>query len=316
MTGRTGTRKLFRCSRFRRTTNTNEWIRFDQAESIRMGSIVLLSSLVSSYLDSRDVSAHYGKMLRATAADFGKTNSQRVASLTDDRVNRWLGVMLDRGDNRTTIAGKRRQLLTIWRFAWEEEIVALPPRKVRKIKMPELQPTAWDKREFRRLLAAVDKMPGDFRVSGVRRALFWRAFVLCSYESGLRLGDVCRLKWTDFRPGRVLILVQHKTQTQIVCRLTRETVEAMKAIRGNGPLIFGAALSYKRIIKQFRLLATSAGLTGGTKMLRRTGATQIEIAHPGAAMGFLGHKTPALCYRHYVDAAQVQRTKPRPPRIA
>ena len=41
----------------------------------------------------------------------------------------------------------------------------------------------------------------------------------------------------------------------------------------------------------------------------------IELVHPGAAMALLGHRTPGLAYRHYVDARQVSRSKPTPPRI-
>jgi hypothetical protein len=40
-------------------------------------------------------------------------------------------------------------------------------------------------------------------------------------------------------------------------------------------------------------------------MCRRTGATFVERDHPGAAMRYLGHKSPGLAYRHYVDRSKL-----------
>jgi hypothetical protein len=39
----------------------------------------------------------------------------------------------------------------------------------------------------------------------------------------------------------------------------------------------------------------------------------IETIRPGSATSFLGHKTPGLAQRHYIDARQLAILRPAPP---
>jgi hypothetical protein len=80
-------------------------------------------------------------------------------------------------------------------------------------------------------------------------------------------------------------------------------------------LLFAGLLTRRPIQVQFAKLVRGAGLQGSTKWLRRSGATWCEVHQPGSAMAFLGHRTPGLAYKHYVDPRFVQRDKPRPPKI-
>ena len=61
-----------------------------------------------------------------------------------------------------------------------------------------------------------------------------------------------------------------------------------------------------------RLLA-AINLRGGTKRLRRSGATAVESVQPGGAMGYLGHQTPGLSYAYYVDPRLLGNGSPAPP---
>ena len=130
------------------------------------------------------------------------------------------------------------------------------------------------------------------------------------------LGDLCRIKWTDLR-GETLIVTQHKTGEPIVCRLPDECIAAMRRIESpERPRIFGSCLCRKRCMTQFVRLVQAAGLSGGSKMLRRTGATQVEIAHPGAAKAHLGHRSDGVATRHYLDHSQLSLHKPIPAAVA
>lgn len=277
-----------------------------------------LATFTRRYIAERDVCREYAHALTNLAGDFSAW-LRRQADTRDFRdatVNRWLADLCSaNGRSKTTLANKRRQLLTLWRAAWMDGKVREPPKRVRVIETPPPQPTAWSKSDVKRLLAAAGREPGIMRC-GVKRRDFWRAFVLVGYYSGLRLGDICRLRADQINSSGMVLVRQHKTGAMVLCRLRRDALESLRRIASpKRERIIGGCLCRRRIMKQFRGVVASAGLNGGTKMLRRTGATLVELGTPGAAMAFLGHKTPGLAYRHYVDATAVQRHKPTPPRI-
>ena len=100
----------------------------------------------------------------------------------------------------------------------------------------------------------------------------------------------------------------------ISCRLSPETLDAIeRSSPRDRELIFGGLLTYNSFATIFRRIVKRAGLKGWSKWLRRSAATAIEAAHPGAATAFLGHRTADLAMRDYVDRAQIQYMKPTPP---
>ena len=132
-----------------------------------------------------------------------------------------------------------------------------------------------------------------------------RALILVGYETGLRLGDLLRLPTVD-RNGRFSI-VQSKTGDVITCQLSAEAVDAVR--------LGGEVFSWprRRIQERFTALLVRCGLSGSIKRLRATGATWCEVTEPGSAAAYLGHKTPGLALKHYIDPRHLSRTKPLPP---
>lgn len=278
-----------------------------------------LATYVDRYLLAREVCHEYAAALRSVEREFSRWLKRPATTkdLFDDQVNRWLADMCQaNGRAKVTLANKRCMVLVLWRAAWIDGHCKQPPKRIRKISVPAPVTVCWDAAEVKRLLKAADKMPGRFKRSRVSRAKFWRAFILAGYYSGLRLGDLCRLRWSDVRRDGSVAVVQHKTQTGIVGKIRPNGLAAMRAIRAEKrQRVFGDCLSRQRIMRQFVDLVRRAGLAGGTKMLRRTGATLLEIDHPGWAQEHLGHKTPGIAARHYIDHAKLQRRKPTPRRI-
>lgn len=76
--------------------------------------------------------------------------------------------------------------------------------------------------------------------------------------------------------------------------------------------LWGSRWSFYR---HYRKLVAAAGVRGTSKWLRRSSATALERICPGSAMGHLGHKTPGLAYRHYVDPRMLQCGRPLPPEL-
>ena len=104
--------------------------------------------------------------------------------------------------------------------------------------------------------------------------------------------------------GRFTV-VQHKTGKPIDCRLPPEAMEAIDKIRLQTPA--GQ--------DDFKYLTYRAKLPGSIKWLRRTGATWCESVTPGSASSFLGHRSPELAARHYLDPRFLKRSTALPPSI-
>lgn len=244
---------------------------------------------------------------------------QREPERTDlarDTVNAWLFAELSSGLDANTVHTRRRTLLTLWRDAFEESWVDSAPARIRKIKLPSKIPNAWTQEQIRQLLATIDKSKGSLHCHRVSRCLFWRAYVMVGYYTGLRLGDLLKLRFDQIERDGSLVVIQNKTGTPVRCVLEYEAMSAVEGIlRPERARIFGDLMSKKCIQENFAAIVKKAGLRGSTKWLRSTGASWCEAVTPGSAMAFLGHRTHGLAYKHYVSPTIVQGSHPGPPRI-
>jgi integrase len=81
--------------------------------------------------------------------------------------------------------------------------------------------------------------------------------------------------------------------------------------------VFGDIVKRRQVLALFGRIRDMAGLKGGTRTIRKSGATAVESQQAGAAAKFLGHKSPAMAIRHYVDPrlAKLQEGCQPPPLI-
>lgn len=277
-----------------------------------------LHQLIDRYATGRDVTPGYVQQLRLAVAKFEGFlgRSAGLADLADDPVNRWMVALLKANLARRTVRSKRGHLLVLWRFAYAESLTNVAPRKLRQVSCPKLIPEASEPQAVARLLDVVAKIPGVFRRSRVPRAAFWTALILLTWESGLRLGDLLKLQRGQISSRGVLGVIQNKTSWPLVCQLSPECMAAIAAtFPPERKRIFGDALSRGRMLIEFRKIAREAGFPGGTKRIRKSGATAVERLQPGAATAYLGHQSPTVAYQFYVDPRLAQRDKRSPPRL-
>ena len=104
-----------------------------------------------------------------------------------------------------------------------------------------------------------------------------------------------------------------KTGEVIVSQLGPDSLAAIGQFADKGPRLF--SVSYRGAQQAFSGLVATAGLKGSIKRLRATGATWCQVDKPGSASAYLGHRTPWLAEKHYVDPRFLRQHKPRPPRI-
>lgn len=273
-----------------------------------------LAELVQAYCLAREVSPPYKQQLAIAVDLFGRWlgHGPTTADLVDDAVNRWL-VAYAVGRRPATVRGKRGHLLAVWRWAFTEGLVDVAPRRVRKVSLPRTLPEAWQARQLAELLVAADQMPGWIRRWRRPWGAYFRGVILAGYDTGFRLGDLLALRWDQIGTDGAVLIVQHKTGWPLLTRLRLETLAALERLRHPDmprPLGLCGPVALRR---RWRGLVRSAGLVGPPKMLRKSGATAVELACPGAAMYYLGHRTPGLAHRHYVDPRIAGQAPRQPP---
>lgn len=273
---------------------------------------MLLTRVLDSYLRSHDLAQGSAAHLRYVLGRFAREVGRNIGDLTDDNLNAWIESLLAGGMARATVKGYRGAVITVWRHA-AHEMATRPPSKVRPVRLPRQIPTAWTCAEVWRLLAACDHVDGSFRFYRLTYAEYLRALVLVGWDTGLRLGDILKIRREHIGVDGTLALVQNKTGTPIICRLRPETMGALRKLPSK---MFGV-IGRGRVFELFGDLKRHAGLNGHdkTKGLRKAGATAIEAAFPGRAGVYLGHLTSGLALKHYVDPRHLQAAMPQTPRL-
>lgn len=278
-----------------------------------------LRSYAAQYAIERALAASSERALRYVLNSL-ELYLKRPATLDDlcsATLNGWITWMYRERLDPETIRGRRTATVGIWKHACEAELVTMPPMRIRKVKVPDKPPVCWDWPELLKLLDVARALTGvmnrDRRVS---RADFWQAWLYVDYGTGLRLGDLRKLRFDNISSDGRTITVQSKTGDVVTGHIQPEGMAIVTRMRQRGRrLVFGDLVNHSNAQRYFRKLVAMAGLSGSTKWIRRTGATWLEVESPGSAQAYLGHRTPGLAQRNYIDRRFVQRDKPRPPKI-
>ncbi|MEI6239608.1 MAG: tyrosine-type recombinase/integrase [Planctomycetia bacterium] len=177
----------------------------------------------------------------------------------------------------------------------------------------------WTLEEVRKLVAACRSLP-RMHPCGLRRSVWWGLAVRVAWDTGLRWGDMVRLRVDEIR-GDLVIVGQRKTRRPVCGRLAPSTVAALRESLDACPrqLVAPWTASHETFNAQVRRLVAKAGIRAGTwKWLRRAGATDVEIQAPGRGMSsrHLGHAPGSrIAEIHYLDpaiiAAGVPMVSPR-----
>jgi integrase len=264
-----------------------------------------LPVIVERYLNGRCVSNGYANNLRAVARSCG--------TMSVDAINSYLKRRMD-AIKPVTVATERAMLVGIWRWAYETGVVNEMPRGIVKIK-PARKPTkAWTIEQCCTGVNGTFSLRAIVRRKKVQVGLFLRCWMLLGYETGARMGDLWEMRGDDIEDGAVR-WSQHKTGDPHVKTLSPKCIEAVQQMLALSPdgRILGWVMSANAARVRMRKYLRSVGLSGTSKWLRRSGATHIEIEHPGKGRLHLGHRTVGLAEKSYIDWSQVRRDIPCTP---
>lgn len=265
------------------------------------GVSMTLHDLLSQYLRANPASPRYQESLRRTVRRGASYSLTYVSQLAPATVNDFLAGL---PQGPTTKHNIRRELLTLWRWGYEEGYTDVQPTRVRRVQPSRRPPEAWSVETMLRMLDAAER---DCTVINRRRKHVERRHVLpcwitVGFETGLRLTDLMALNADNFRNG-CCVLTAHKTGKPTVRRVgkyAQEKVGQLLAMSPDGTL-FRWVMTRRTAIKMWATFLRDLGLPGSSKWLRRSGATEIEREHPGMATYWLDHSAPHLARQHYID---------------
>jgi integrase len=209
----------------------------------------------------------------------------------------------------------RRELLTLWRYAFEEGFTEVPPLRVLRIRAAQRPVEAWSLDQLRQILECAEEDETPIGGLHSRRVCEWMpGWIVIAYDTGLRLGDLLALKRKNIRNGCINTTASKtgKSLTRPLSAYAQEWASRLAQDSPDGSL-FSWFLTRRRALVSVRAFLDRHGFGGSTKFLRRSCATYVEASRPGEAWRYLQHSTPNLVPRHYADASLLAVPSGPPP---
>lgn len=127
------------------------------------------------------------------------------------------------------------------------------------------------------ILAACRELRGQTFANGVDRGLWLEAFVRLAWETGLRQDDLINLEWGQLDDDGTLRVAQAKDGVEFVCRLSQETIAAVRTIgRPDDRLVFTA--EGRSAPTEWKALLRRAGVDDGGLSQLRSSALRRRLA--------------------------------------
>lgn len=264
------------------------------------------------YLAQRKVAPLYAKTLLNTARRLA-ASGVTLDTISGERINEWVA-SLPYSDG--TKSNNRRMAMTLWKWAFDSSLTDKPPRGVLSVRVRRQATVAWTRPQLYDLVKKADEVQGKFRGTRCERSLFWGTLFRCFYETGFRAGDIFNLKFRDIDNGCITITMNKTAEPitrPITADLERRLLELASHAKKEG--VFSSFMNRKNTFAGAKKIIAAAGVGGSMRFFRRAGATHCEIEQPGSAQAYLGHKTPGLAAKHYLDFRQLRNRLVAPPAL-
>lgn len=268
-------------------------------------------------LPARPISLAYcsSRLLDPTYSQTIVRTATRCGSLDADTINAYLRARLGKV-SRTTVKNERSMLLILWRWAYETHLTDHAPRGVAAVRAARLPIAAWSLDEVRRLVKQAGNHRGKLTRNGADMGAWLECWLVLGYETGARWGDLWAMRDTHVH-GHQLRFSMRKTGEPAYRQLSPHCVALVTEMLRKSPdgRILGWVCGKRRAMRVMKSLLAECGLSGTSKWLRRSAATHIEQRQRGQAKAFLGHRSPGMAERHYIDWSQIPSELPTPPQL-
>lgn len=265
-----------------------------------------LQSHALAYILANPVCAkHRGNLLSRVSKFSAWANGKPLEANT---VNEFLVHLEGQGRSPHTVNGYRASIMAVWSFAMGQRV----PFKIRRVRPPQRPIEGWHVAEIQQLCRVARTFRGTLP-NGVPKRLFWLTAIHCGFATGLRYGDLARLRRSQIRRDRICEVIQSKTGKLVTVRFSRS---AMRLIAKHGrDVVLPIPHTQKWFCAQFSQLVERAGIRGGSfRWLRRSAGSYVELA-TGRGPELLGN-TRAIFDSNYKVADIVKRDPPEPPPIS
>ena len=121
-----------------------------------------------------------------------------------------------------TVRGYHRSIVAAMNFSEELKI-----GKVYLPKVPEKDNECLTIKEIKKLLRAAARITGKMK-NGVPWSLFWETAIHVAYSTGLRRGDMLKVKSSKIDKKRYMIIKQSKTEKPVRVRFSKKAVKLIK----------------------------------------------------------------------------------------
>lgn len=276
----------------------------------------LLNAFRSKYQPAKlrqataDTAAHYERTVSLLYSFAGRELT--FQDLTDELVEDFLSDCFERGVKAGTCNHYRADVLALWRFGWKKRLTNELPRDVPKLQVEQPIVDAWNTAELERIIDAASQLAGD--VCEIPGNIWWPAFILTLYDTGLRFNAVMLRKTSDLDLNTGWLSVDAGDQKQRkgqALKLHDDTLRLARAMKpANREFLFPWPFSCDHKIRDvYREILKAAGLPSSSRCLfhklRRTSATFVAAAtDENTARDHLGHSSVTVT-RRYLDPRQM-----------
>jgi integrase len=246
---------------------------------------------------------NYQRSIRALAVVVG--HSPTVRDLTDDNLGRLMRYLVDVGKSAPTVNNYCKPLRALWTFASGRGLVKTLPRAP-KLPEPELDLCTWTEAEAARLLRVFAGQPGYLERVAVADILIGVHYL--AWDTAERKEALLGTLWEyiDWDAGLVVYPADSRKGRMRSARykLRPATVAHLDQLRQPVRERVFPAIASCKWHRNYNAMLTAAGLPAGQRhqlqKWRRTVATLFDGAG-GDATALLGHSSPAITERHYLD---------------
>jgi integrase len=276
-----------------------------------------LTEALSQYVVIRDLSQRSEVLYRHSLGKFGEFlgHEPTVADLTTMKVAeflRWRALNTRAGKpiSQDTVTKDRDQILAVWRWMRDEDLIAGKPPALKRKKKVERTPRAYTANDMARLIMRARKRHG--RTGGLPSRWWWSSILYAQWVCGARIGELMLLRWkhVDLETCRVVFTAEtRKGKTADISHalpadLCRQLEEHR---RGPDDLVWPWDRKQSTSIYQsLRSLCRTAGVAYlPFHAVRKSSASYVH-AGGGDATAHLGHHSTEMTRTHYLAPAITQ----------